>query len=184
MDLPRLLLAACGVMALLVMIFFVVYIDVDTPFIIISGSSMTPTLYPGDLVLIKREHVSEIAVGDIIAFLALNDGDSQQNDGKRMIVHRVVEITVDENNNVFLTTRGDFNQNNDDELITESSYVGKMYLVIPKLGNVMNLVKNPVILALIILVTFLIYFYDIRYRRIGYLTSRGVAGGDTSDKKQ
>lgn len=164
MTFPNWIIIAC-ILFLLAMTFFLLYIDVDTPIVIISGSSMTPTVLPGDVVLIKREHINDITIHDIIAFVSVNDGNSQQNDEKKTVVHRVVNITTDEYNRVFLITRGDFNFNNDDELVTESNYIGKMYFVIPKVGNAITLVKNPIVFAIIGIVIVLIYLYDTKYIR-------------------
>jgi signal peptidase I len=152
--------------ALLVVVFFIVYIDVDTPIIVISGSSMTPAILPGDLAFVKREHVNDIKTNDIIAFKnkseshkASDDSAAPSDDNKnyQIVVHRVVAIARDEGNQIMLTTKGDFNFENDDDFVKEANYIGRVYLVVPKLGNI---ITNPVLMSLVIAILIGCYLYS------------------------
>jgi Peptidase S24-like len=58
----------------------------------VTGASMLPSIWPGDLVDIHRSSLNQISRGDVVLFLR----------GCRFIVHRVIEISRDG-----LITRGD-----------------------------------------------------------------------------
>ena len=62
----------------------------------VTGCSMLPSLWPGDLLLISRREVDQILPGDIVLFARSG----------RLIIHRVVIRTV-ECESTHLTTRGD-----------------------------------------------------------------------------
>jgi signal peptidase len=89
---------------------------------LISGNSMNPVLYPGDVVITRVSSPEKIQVGDIIRFH--RDGID--------VVHRVVEV---QNNNSTLVyiTRGD-NNNVDDSPVIANQLEGKVILTIPKIG--------------------------------------------------
>lgn len=89
---------------------------------IVSGLSMKPALELGDLVVTREVDPEMIEVGDIIQFRRGGD----------YILHRVVEVEATKNE-VFFVTRGDANNVNDDPVL-EAAIVGKVILVIPKLG--------------------------------------------------
>jgi signal peptidase len=126
--------------AVAVMVLFVVLVNASTPLIILSGSSMVPNLYPGDLVVVSRPHITEVNVNDVIAF----SGSDQA-----IVVHRVVEKGVDSLGQTYFVTKGDSNQWNDKNLINESNYVGKVAQVVPKAGAYVGALQNPIVLALI-----------------------------------
>ncbi len=91
------------------------------PFLM-SGVSMNPTLYAGDVVVTSNVAVTSVKVGDIIRYQ--RDGD--------LIVHRVEQIYNDNGQLTFIT-RGD-NNNVEDEPVPASAYEGKVILKIPKIG--------------------------------------------------
>ena len=62
----------------------------------VSGSSMLPTLWPGDLVLIQRRPLQQLVVGDVVL---------HQSDG-RFFLHRL-ESCQTHGNRVHFVTRGD-----------------------------------------------------------------------------
>lgn len=91
------------------------------PFLV-SGVSMQPTLYAGDIVIVKNVAPEEIAVGDVILY-KLSNG---------MVLHRVIEIQ-NENGQIQFITQGD-GLNIVDNPVGESQLKGKMIASIPKLG--------------------------------------------------
>jgi len=91
------------------------------PFIV-SGVSMRPTLYAGDIVIVKDIEPEEVAVGDVILF--------KLSQGK--VLHRVIEIQ-DENGEIQFITQGDGLSVVDDP-VSETQLVGKMVASIPKIG--------------------------------------------------
>jgi Peptidase S24-like len=60
------------------------------------GSSMIPSIYPGDLLTVRSESIAEARTGEIVLFLL----------GGRFFVHRVMRKWPDRNRIVF-ATRGD-----------------------------------------------------------------------------
>jgi signal peptidase len=89
---------------------------------LISGNSMNPVLYPGDIVITRVISPEKIQVGDIIRF----------HRDRIHVVHRVMEV---QNNNATLVfiTRGD-NNNVDDSPVMANQLEGKVILAIPKIG--------------------------------------------------
>lgn len=62
----------------------------------VLGTSMTPSVLPGDLVSVQRTTLDEISAGEIVLFSR----------DERLFVHRVVSFAKDERG-TRLTTRGD-----------------------------------------------------------------------------
>jgi signal peptidase len=78
----------------------------------VSGSSMLPTLWPGDMVLIEKRPVSQLSVGDIVMY---------ERHG-RFILHRLIGLpenlpeafsSSSSSSRAFLVTRGDFMPHDD-----------------------------------------------------------------------
>jgi signal peptidase I len=89
---------------------------------LISGNSMNPVLYPGDVVITRVIAPEKIQVGDVIQFH--RDGID--------VVHRVMEVQNNGAAPVFIT-RGDNNNVNDEPVMAEQ-LEGKVVLTIPKVG--------------------------------------------------
>ncbi len=89
---------------------------------LISGNSMNPVLYPGDVVITRVISPEKIQVGDIIRF---------HRDGVD-VVHRVMEVQNNNATRVFITC-GD-NNNVDDSPVMADQLEGKVILTIPKIG--------------------------------------------------
>jgi len=86
----------------------------------IMGSSMQPTLHPGDLILINRAAPQQINVGDIIA-VRLAD---------RVFTHRVIEKRKGDQTILF-KTKGDANEDPDPGYTSSTQIIGKVKLTIP-----------------------------------------------------
>lgn len=81
--------------------------------LVIGSGSMTGTLNKGDAVVFERYDNQQIKEGQVIIFESGND----------RVVHRVVEIK-NVNGEVRYFTKGDANQNRDDNYITDSKIFG------------------------------------------------------------
>lgn len=85
----------------------------------VFGTSMVPSVLPGDLVLIHRADVEEISIGEIVLFLQMG----------RLFVHRVVDrkamTFADGREETFLITRGDRQRNNDSP-VSSSELLGRV----------------------------------------------------------
>jgi signal peptidase len=88
----------------------VVEID-DTPWYI---SSMYPTLYPGDLLLLSRRE--NLQVGDVVVY---RNPYSSKN-----IIHRIISIKIDAGSKRYVT-KGDHNMNPDPYNPREEDIIGK-----------------------------------------------------------
>jgi len=100
-----------------------------TPTIIASGS-MTPTLNPGDIILIISAPVATIKVGDIVQYRTAD----------APITHRVID-KYEAGGSLWFITQGDAN-NAPDDPINEEQVMGKAVFTIPKLGWVSIAVKT------------------------------------------
>ena len=99
------------------------------PYVVESGS-MEPAIKTKSVCFInKRANYKDMRVGDIIAFKLPNGASA---------THRIVEI-----NESGMITKGDANANVDSVVTTESTFVGKNILSIPKAGNIVKKVQTP-----------------------------------------
>lgn len=89
----------------------------------IISNSMYPAIHIGDVVIVNKITINKIKEGDIIQF-------SRE---KHSIVHRVVEISQ-ENGKIKIRTKGDNNYKKDSTIITEKNFMGKIIMIVPKVG--------------------------------------------------
>lgn len=90
----------------------------------VGSGSMSPSIDKGDAVIIhKTKEHSDLDEGEIIAFKR----------GKKMIVHRIVEI-VEENGEIVYHTKGDFNNTDDRIDLTLDDIIGTVEFRIPKIA--------------------------------------------------
>jgi signal peptidase I len=85
----------------------------------VFGTSMVPSVLPGDLVLIQRAMLEEILPGEIAVFLRMG----------RLFVHRVADrkvmATTGGDKELFLITRGDRQRDNDSP-VSSSELLGRV----------------------------------------------------------
>lgn len=99
---------------------------------VVQSGSMEPAYYKGDLLFVKEK--KDYAVGDVVVY---------QTEGM-MVVHRIMEI----NGNTVIT-KGDANNTYDEAF--DSKYIkGYVAAGIPKFGYVIDFLKKPAVLILII----------------------------------
>ena len=111
--------------------------------VVLSGS-MEPTLSVNDLIIVKEQE--QYAVEDIVVY--------QSNS---LIVHRIVDM-----NDTQVITKGDAN-NVQDSAITKDAIKGKVVCVIPFVGSMINLLKTP--LGIVIIIAAAIALVEIPRRR-------------------
>lgn len=112
--------------------------------VVLSGS-MESRLSVDDLVIIKA--TAHYKVDDIVLF----------QDGNSLVIHRIIEIDGDT-----VTTKGDAN-NVADEPINKSQIKGVLVYDIAWFGAVVNILKQPVFVILILAVAFLLT--ELSYRK-------------------
>lgn len=102
---------------------------------LVQSGSMEPAIMTGDVVIINRQ--KQYFKNDVITFK-----DSQE----RVTTHRIVDL-----NQKKFSTKGDANRTSDPELVEEEMILGKVIVVLPKLGYLVTFCKTiPGILVLII----------------------------------
>jgi signal peptidase I len=111
-------------------------------YLIISGTSMEPTFYTGDLVILHRANTYQ--AGDIAAYFhPVADG---------IVIHRV----VGEEDGRFILL-GDNKPEIDPYRPTVTDMVGKFWLRIPAVGNIVTQLKSlgflsPIVLAIVLII--------------------------------
>jgi signal peptidase len=102
---------------------------------------MTPTLSPGDVLLLQGVSPDELEVGDIIVFRSPRNTED-------LIVHRIVQIAI-RDGMYYFTTKGDNPRTNPWSLSYERDFaasyiVGRVVFRIPLIGWIWIAVKTPV----------------------------------------
>ncbi|MBS6041941.1 signal peptidase I [Clostridium baratii] len=114
---------------------------------VLTGS-MSPTINPGSLIIVKEIDDTEIKEGDIITF----KGNSTSN----LTTHRVVEV-IENDNNIKFQTKGDANDVLDPMLIDGNLLVGKVILDIPYMGKVMSFINQYRVIIVILIIAYLCF---------------------------
>ena len=122
---------------------------------VLSGS-MEPAIHTGSVIIIKPE--STYKVGDVITF-----GKNTKTDVPT--THRIAEMKI-VSGEVVYKTKGDANNAEDSTEITQKEVIGKVLFSIPYLGYIVDFVKKPIGLMLVIVVPAVIVIYD-ELRKIG-----------------
>ena len=115
------------------------------PMIVLSGS-METFIYTGDLVFVKMVDTDTLKVNDIIAF---------RNESDTVTTHRIIEIVM-ENGKKYFRTKGDNNSAEDLNLVEMSAVEGVYVAKIPKVGNFLMFMQQPIGLAVVLLVILVI----------------------------
>jgi signal peptidase I len=99
---------------------------------------MRPSIVAGDILILDRPEFSLIREGDIIAYRSIKTNS--------IVVHRVVDV----NAQGYLVTKGDNSSSNSiDEIVYRDNYLGRVVHIIPKVGIIILLAKNPLVLIII-----------------------------------
>ena len=109
--------------------------------VILSGS-MEPTLEIDDLIIVEKKETYH--KNDIVVFQRKNE----------LIVHRIIEI-----NNNEVITKGDANTAHD-TIISIKDIKGKVNKRIPNVGIIINFIKSPLGILIIISITIFVYTYS------------------------
>jgi signal peptidase len=110
---------------------------------VVQSGSMEPAIMTGDIVVVS--HQEKYFVNDVVTFY---DADH------KIITHRLVEI-----NNEYLT-KGDANRSFDEAKVSSSQIIGKVILVVPRLGYLMAFIKTTKGLIILVLIPAAIYIID------------------------
>jgi signal peptidase len=99
-----------------------------TPYTVLTGS-MSPTLPPGTLAVVRPVEPAEIATGSVITY-QLESGRPE------VVTHRVVGVRTDLSGEVSWQTRGDANGAPDAEWVRVEQVRGEVWYAVPWLGHV------------------------------------------------
>lgn len=98
-------------------------------FFVVQSGSMSPTINIGDIILVSPQY--RYNQNDVVTFRTENN---------QIVTHRIVEVKDD--GKIFVT-KGDANRSIDQSLVADSSIIGKVTYVIPKLGYLSAFAKTP-----------------------------------------
>lgn len=112
------------------------YLGTPTPLLAVESESMEPTLYRGDLVIVRAVDVDTLRVGDIIIFNASWYVSSTP------VVHRVMEIE-NVSGELHFTTKGDNNASPDPDFRVASDILAKVVGSVRYLGFITLLLLLP-----------------------------------------
>ena len=99
---------------------------------ILTGS-MSPTIKPGNLVVVKETLPNEVKKNDVITFKS----DITNN----VTTHRAIDIVNSDGKTEFIT-KGDANNTQDPVSLDEKLLVGKVIFQIPYLGGILRSLQN------------------------------------------
>lgn len=105
-------------------------------FVVVTGS-MEPKIPVGSIIYTQNQ--LGYKVGDVIAF---------KNEKDMTVTHRIVGI--DFNEGTTYQTKGDANNTVDITPVPKEKVIGKLYLLVPQVGLLMNYVKTPLGFSLLI----------------------------------
>lgn len=115
--------------------------------VVISGS-MSGSIEVNDLIITHTE--KDYKTGDIITF----------KNNSSLVTHRIIEV----NENGF-RTKGDSNNTEDENEVTKEQIVGKVVLVVPKVGAVIGFLQKPLGMLMLFLIVFLMIEFPAFVRR-------------------
>jgi signal peptidase len=104
-------------------------------YIVLTGS-MDPAISPGDAVVVGDVRAADVAVGDVLTFYKTASSDVP-------VTHRVIEVVEAEGDAVSFVTKGDANEDPDATTVGPSRVVGRVVVVIPFIGYVIQFINTP-----------------------------------------
>lgn len=114
---------------------------------VVQSGSMEPSIMTGDVVIVQSK--SSYTLNDVVTF---NDSITG-----RVVTHRIIEVK--EGGNEF-ETKGDANRTGDDALVAFGQIIGRVVLVIPKIGYMVAFTKTTPGLIVLVLIPAAIYVLD------------------------
>lgn len=111
---------------------------------VLTGS-MEPILNPGDLILVKSIDANKVKIDDVITF---------KNSENTFVTHRVIDLNLKEGK-IFFETKGDANNIKDEEAVFADALIGTLRFNLPKAGYVIDFLRRPIGLVILVLVPLL-----------------------------
>ena len=130
-----------------------------TPMVVLSGSMSGEAedhIEVGDLIFVGKVEAEDLEVGDIIAYMS----------GGSAATHRIIAIDTADDGSLLFTTKGDANEVEDTQPVTEEQLVGIYWGRIPKVGDFALFLQQPLGMLLFIGVPLLAFImYDLVRRQ-------------------
>lgn len=121
---------------------------------VVLSSSMSPAIGAGDVVFVSDVDPTRVKKGDVITFEV---GDTAQAAGSdTRITHRVVKV-VERNGTTYFQTKGDANEEADDNLVPAAALVGRVSFSFPLIGHVIVFIGTPLGTVLLVIVPALLF---------------------------
>lgn len=108
----------------------------------VYGGSMEPAIKLGSLAVIQPVDPQTIKAGDIITYRSSTESNT-------VTTHRVIEVANNDGSLVF-HTQGDANEDPDPYTVPAENVQGRVWISVPYAGYVVDFVKNPLCLGLLI----------------------------------
>lgn len=126
----------------------------DVKLLTVQTGSMAPAIPPGSAVLVQRVPESAINVGDVLTYI-------HPENAQQTITHRFIGYQYEDGDKL-LTLKGDANDSADAP-VASASVVGKVTHTLPLVGHIINFLRTPVGLGLIIyLPTLIVILYEVK----------------------
>lgn len=97
---------------------------------VVLSDSMSPAIHAGDVVVVDGAQPSEIEEGDVITF-------DRPGSETQLVTHRVAEVVQKDGQTKF-RTKGDANEEVDQQLVPAAAVVGVVWFHIPLIGYVIQ----------------------------------------------
>lgn len=117
---------------------------------LVQSGSMEPAIMTGDIIVAHDEN--RYYKNDVVTFINID---------KRIVTHRIIDIIQQDGKNLFIT-KGDANRSEDNDSINNDQIIGKVAMVIPKLGYMVAFSKSlPGLILLVLFPCFLIIINEV-----------------------
>jgi signal peptidase I len=147
----------------------------SSPFTIVTGTSMQPTILPGSIALIAKVPFNQLQIGDIIVHTTQDSLQAPCDSSPAStltgevsnpcyVIHRIVQIS-NVNGQRVVTTKGDDNSieiTGIDTGITQSMYLGKVIIQFPLMGYLTEQPYNEIIALFIFIALIVELLYERR----------------------
>lgn len=119
-------------LAFLILMSLRLALGVESPLYVVSSGSMVPTLNIGDIIVVQRVTPEQLSIGDIVVFR------NPRAPHGAPIVHRIVDISIDEGGSYKITTVGDAVGVGRDIFSPwdASLLIGRVIMRVPYIGNI------------------------------------------------
>lgn len=121
-------------------------------YVVVLTDSMKPRINPGDLVVTKPISPDELRAGDVVLY-RVTIGDSTY-----WVVHRIVDVRTDSSGNLYYLTKGDNREYIDPWRVYPDQIIGKVVLVIPRVGIVRYYISFIILFLFLLLIASLAYY--------------------------